>query len=105
MTQDRDTTPTQNYDLPKPKKRASWAAEWDELVETLDEQLAEASQTYVSQTVAAGETVTIPSGKGLTVAGPLTVDGEIQLDGTLTVVPGPITGEGSISGDGRIYIP
>jgi len=42
MTQDRDTTPTQNYDFPKPKKGASWAADWDTTVETLDEQLAEA---------------------------------------------------------------
>jgi len=59
----------------------------------------------VSQTVAAGETVEIPAGHGQTVAGPLTVDGDIELDGTLTVAPGPITGEGSISGTGRIHIP
>jgi hypothetical protein len=38
----RDTTPTQNLDLPRPKKGASWASEWDTTVETLDEQLAEA---------------------------------------------------------------
>lgn len=101
----RDTSPTQNYDFPRPKKGASWAADWDTLVETLDEQLAEASQPHVSQIVAAGETVTIPSGRGQTVAGPMTVDGDIELDGTLTVAPGPITGEGSISGDGRIHIP
>jgi hypothetical protein len=62
-------------------------------------------RVLVSQTVAADETITIPSGRGQTVAGPLTVAGHIELDGTLTVVPGPITGEGSISGDGRIYIP
>ena len=101
----RDTSPTQNYDFPRPEKRASWAAAWDTLVETLDEQLAEASQPHVSQIVAADKTVTIPSGRGQTVAGPLTINGDTELDGTLTVAPGPITGEGSISGDGRIHIP
>ena len=62
-------------------------------------------QIPVSQIVAAGETLEIPAGDGQTVAGPLTVDGDIELNGTLTVAPGPITGEGSISGDGRIHIP
>jgi hypothetical protein len=102
---DRDTTPTQNYDLPRPKKGASWAADWDTTVEILDEQLAEASRAYVSQIVAAGETLEIPAGYGQTVAGPMTVDGDVELDGTLTVAPGPISGEGSISGDGLIHIP
>jgi hypothetical protein len=37
----RDTSPTQNYDLPRPEKGASWAADWDTTVETLDEQLFE----------------------------------------------------------------
>jgi phage baseplate assembly protein gpV len=67
--------------------------------------LVDATSAIQSQVVGAGETVTIPSGKGQTVAGPLTVNGDIELDGTLTVVPGPITGGGSISGDGRIHIP
>jgi len=62
-------------------------------------------QIPVSQVVAADETLEIPAGYGLTVAGPMTVDGDIELNGTLTVAPGPITGEGSISGDGRIHIP
>jgi len=65
----------------------------------------DATRVIQSQTVSAQETVTIPPGKGQTVAGPLTVDGEIELNGTLTAAPGPITGEGSISGDGRIHIP
>jgi len=58
-----------------------------------------------SQIVAAGETLEIPAGYGQFVAGPMTVDGDVELDGTLTVAPGPISGEGSISGDGRIHIP
>ena len=62
-------------------------------------------QIPVSQTVAAGETLEIPAGYGQSVAGPMTVDGQVQLDGTLTVAPGPIAGEGSISGTGRIHIP
>jgi len=41
MTQNRDTTPTQKYDLPRPKKGASWAADWDTTVKTIDEQLFE----------------------------------------------------------------
>jgi len=62
-------------------------------------------QIPVSQIVAAGETLEIPAGYGQFVAGPLTVNGSVELDGTLTVAPGPIVGEGSISGTGRIHIP
>ena len=62
-------------------------------------------QIPVSQTVATGETLEIPAGFGQHVAGPMTVDGDVEVDGTLTVAPGPITGEGSLSGTGRIHIP
>jgi hypothetical protein len=43
----RDTSPTQNYDFPRPKKGASWAADWDTLVETIDEQLFETDKIKV----------------------------------------------------------
>jgi hypothetical protein len=62
------------------------------------------SRLLVVQTVESDETLEIPAGYGQTIAGPLTLDGEAIVDGTLSVAPGPIRGEGSISGTGWIHI-
>jgi len=62
-------------------------------------------QIPVSQTIESAETVDIPADYGQIIAGPLTVDGDINLNGTLTVAPGSVSGNGTISGDGQVHIP
>lgn len=58
----------------------------------------------IDQLVPAGETYTVDSSSGMTVSGPVVVDGVLEVNGSFTDTVGPITGTGTIKGSGTIKV-